>query len=76
MNVLRSYFNVFVTARTTLRAGPSLAAERESLSAAVTLVSRPTERLRVCIARTITDRRDGRRSIAITPVVGDLFASD
>ena len=54
---------------------PSLAAERESRSAAVNLVSRPTERLRVSIAHTITDRRDGRRSIAVTPVVGDLFAA-
>ena len=28
----------------------------------------------MCIAQTITDRGDGR-SIAITPVVGDLFAT-
>ena len=54
---------------------PSLAVERESLSAAVNLVSRPTERLRLSIAHTITDRRDGRRFIAVTPVVGDLFAA-
>ena len=56
-------------------AAPGLGAERESRSVAVNLVSRPTERLRVSIAHTITDHRDRRRSIAVTPVVGDLFAA-
>ena len=54
---------------------PSLNAQRESLSAAVNLVSRPMSRLRVSVAHTVTDRSDGRRSIAFTPVLGDLFAT-
>ena len=54
---------------------PSLAAARESLSAAVNLVSRATDRLRFRVSHTVTDRRDGRRSIAVTPVVGDLYAA-
>lgn len=54
---------------------PGLAAERESLSAAINLVSRPTRRFRISLSQTITDRRDGRRSVAVTPVVGDLYVT-
>ena len=52
-----------------------LDANRESLSTTVNLVSRPTARLRVSIAHAVTDRRDSRRSIAVTPVLGDLFTT-
>ena len=52
-----------------------LDANRESLSAAVNLVSRPTPRLRVSIAHAVADRRDRRRNILLTPVLGDLFAT-
>ena len=54
---------------------PGLAAERESLSAGVNVVSRPTDRLRIHVSRAVVDRGDGRRSIVVTPVVGDLFAA-
>ena len=53
----------------------SLDANRESLSAAVNLVSRPTARLRVSLAHATTDRRDRRQSLAVTPVLGDLFTT-
>ena len=52
-----------------------LDANRESLSAAVNLVSRPTPRLRMSVAHAVVDRRDRRRNIALTPVLGDLFAT-
>lgn len=54
---------------------PSLAAERESRSAAVRLVSRPTERLQIGIAHAVNDQRDKRQPIAVMPVLGDLFAT-
>ena len=53
----------------------SLDANRESLSAAVNLVSRPTPRLRLSVAHAVADRRDRRRNILLTPVLGDLFAT-
>ena len=52
-----------------------LGGNRESLSAAVNLVSRPTPRLRVGVAHAVIDRRDRRRRLVLTPVLGDLFAT-
>ena len=54
---------------------PSLDASRESLSATVNLVSRPIPRLRASVAHAVTERRDRRRDLTLTPVLGDLFAT-
>ena len=54
---------------------PGLDAKRESLSGAVNLVVRATPRLRMSIAHTEAERRDRRRTIALMPVLGDLFAT-
>ena len=48
---------------------------RETLSAAVNLVSRPTPRLRMRVSHAVVERRDRRRDITLTPVLGDLFAT-
>ena len=53
----------------------SLDANRESRSAAVNLVSRPTPRLRINVAHAETDRRDHRAHLTVNPVLGDLFAT-
>ena len=54
---------------------PDLGANRESLSAAVNLVSRPARGLRLSIAHGVVERADRRRAITLTPVLGDLFAT-
>ena len=52
-----------------------LNAKRESFSGAVNLVVRATPRLRLSVAHVEAERRDRRRIIALTPVLGDLFAT-
>ena len=52
-----------------------LNARRQSLSGAVNLVVRATPRLRLSVAHVEAERRDRRRMIALTPVLGDLFAT-
>ena len=52
-----------------------LNAKRKSLSGAVNLVIRATPRLRVSVAHVEAKRRDRRRMLALTPVLGDLFAT-
>ncbi len=54
---------------------PGLNAKRKSLSGAVNLVVRATPRLRMSIVHVAAERRDRRRTIALTPVLGDLFAT-
>ena len=53
----------------------SLDGNRETLSAAVNLVSRPAPRLRMRVSHAVVERRDRRRDISLTPVLGDLFAT-
>ena len=54
---------------------PGLDGNRELRSAAVNLVSRPVPRLRVSFAHAVNERRDRRRDLILTPVLGDLFAT-
>lgn len=56
-------------------AEPGLDGNRELLSAAVNLISRPTPRLRVNVSHVVTERRDRRADMMLTPVLGDLFAT-
>ena len=54
---------------------PGLNAKRESLTGAANLVVRATSRLRVSVTHVEAERRDRRRMIALTPVLGDLITS-
>ncbi|MCY4213454.1 MAG: MtrB/PioB family decaheme-associated outer membrane protein [Gammaproteobacteria bacterium] len=54
---------------------PGLGANRESLSAAANLVSRPRKGLRLSLAHGVVERTDRRRALTLTPVLGDLFAT-
>ena len=51
-----------------------LEGNRESLDASLNLVSRPTSRLRLSFAHRVVDRNDRRQALALTPVLGELFA--